>query len=321
MRTRMSLGTMGTLGRRFPMIGAFGLMLAISTGSASAAKAPPKPAKPVVSAEQASRAVGELAGKFKWGMSPKDTLAIIEQEIQTKYVPKIQADSDPTKQDAVRQQMRDDIKEVSESLIRFNGQKTGWDVSIVDREYGHRNNEAMLVISEKETKQKRFLFFWNDKLYKQFVVLNAERFKGIGFDQFMEGMQARYGKANMSFAKKQTDDELALDFYEWPPSGVFVLRAYDQTGFYGNFCLSLLDKDLYETVEKERSKNSPPRYRKTNVHVVDNVTQGDSATDPNADVIDELVGKRAVPSVEQRRILDRVNKEYQKDKAATPKQN
>ena len=33
--------------------------------------------------------------------------------------------------------------------IRFNGQKTGWDVSIVDREFGHRNSESMVVMWER----------------------------------------------------------------------------------------------------------------------------------------------------------------------------
>jgi hypothetical protein len=103
------------------------------------------------------------------------------------------------------------------SYIKFNGQKTGWDVSIVDREFGHRNGESMLVIWEKD--QKRFLFFWKERLYKQYIVYNAEKFKGMDFDTFVGVMEGRYGKASMSFAKKQTDDEMALDFYEWPAAG------------------------------------------------------------------------------------------------------
>jgi hypothetical protein len=107
---------------------------------------------------------------------------------------------------------------------------------------------------------------------------------------------------------------MALDFYEWPPSGDFVLRAYDQSSFYGNFCLGLLQKSVYPQVEKERASNSPPRVRHTNVRVVDTVTQGDQSADANADVVDEVVGKRAVPSVEQKRIQERVKKEYEKNK-------
>ena len=33
--------------------------------------------------------------------------------------------------------------------------------------------ESMLVLWEKD--QRRFLFFWNEKLYKQFIAYNAEK--------------------------------------------------------------------------------------------------------------------------------------------------
>jgi hypothetical protein len=288
-------------------------LLAPVTPAWGAAK-PAKPAKAsenAVSGDQASRAVGELAGKYKWGLSPNEVMDIIEAEIRSKYDPKIQAEKDPNAQDAVRKEMKDNIAQMRASYIRFNGQKTGWDVSLIDREFGHRNQESMLVIWEKD--QRRFLFFWNEKLYKQFIAYNADKFKGFDFETFSSAMQQRYGKAQMSFAKKQTDDEMALDYYEWPPSGDFILRAYDQSGFYGNFCLGLLQKSVNPQVEKERAHNSPPRVRHTNVRVVDSITQGDSSADANADVVDEVVNKRSVPSVEQRRIQERVNREYQQN--------
>jgi hypothetical protein len=108
---------------------------------------------------------------------------------------------------------------------------------------------------------------------------------------------------------------MALDYLQWPPAGDFVLRAYDQSHFYGNFCLALLDKNTYEQVEKERAVNSPPRVHRTNVHVVDQITQTGPGGDPNADVIDDVVGKRAQPSVEQKRLQERIMKEYQKNTA------
>lgn len=290
---------------------------ALSTPSQGAppAKAAAKPAKGAEdagSSDAPSRAMGELAGKYKFGMSPQEVMDVIEKEMRAKYDPKIQAEKDPNAQDAVRKEMKDAVAQMKASYIRFNGQKTGWDVSLIDREFGHRNDESMLVMWEKD--QRRFLFFWKEKLYKQFVAYNAEKFKGMDFETFASAMQQRYGKAQMAFAKKQTDDEMALDYYEWPPSGDFALRAYDQSGFYGNFCLGLLQKSVYPQVEKERAHNSPPRVRHTNVRVVDTVMQGDSATDANADVVDDVVGKRALPSVEQKRIQERINKEYPQNK-------
>lgn len=317
---RGELSTMSTRSRLF-WIGGAELLLAafvVSAGSpqeasakGAAEKAAPKGAAPAASAEQKNRSIPELAGKFKFGMSPDEVKGVIAKDIEAKFQPKISAEADPAKQDAIRKEMHEAIDQVNNSYIKFGGQKTGWDVSIIDREYGHRNNESMLVMWEPN--QRRFLFFWHDKLYKQFIAYNSERFAGKSFEEFAEGMQVRYGKAEMSFAKKQTEDEMALDFYQWPPSGDFILRAYDQSHFYGNFCLALLQKSTYEQIDKERAVNSPPRVRRTNVHVVDQITESGGNGDPNADVIDEVMGKRALPSVEQKRIQERIMKEYKQN--------
>jgi len=52
----------------------------------------------------------------------------------------------------------------------------------------------MIVMWEKD--QRRFLFFYNGKLYKQFIAFNAEHkaFAGKSFDDFAEVIQARTGR-------------------------------------------------------------------------------------------------------------------------------
>ncbi len=148
--------------------------------------------------------------------------------------------------------------------------------------------------------------------------LTAPRSFNLMFRTFVGAMEGRYGKASMSFAKKQTDDEMALDYYEWPPQGDFTLRAYDATTFYNNFCLSIIQKSLWTQIEKERAVNSPPRVRHTNTHVIDTVTTGDSATDPNENVVDNIVGRKAAASVEQKRIEERIKRQAEKERQTPP---
>ncbi len=299
------------------------LLLFAASVPASAAppkgKAPPPPAKTAasqVSTEAAGRAIGELAGKFKFGLTPEETMTLIETDIRAKFQTRIEAEKEAADQDLVRKERQDAIDQMRNSYIKFTGQKTGWDVSIVDREFGHRNKESMLVLWEKDL--KRFLFFWNEKLYKQYIVYNAEKFKGMDFDTFVGAMEGRYGKASQTFAKKQTDDEMALDYFEWPPQGDFLLRAYDATTFYNNFCLSIIQKSTWPQIEKERAVNSPPRVRHTNAHVIDTVTQGESATDQNENIVDQLVGRKAASSVEQKRIEERIKRASEKERGTPP---
>ena len=51
------------------------------------------------------------------------------------------------------------MQKTRSSLVKFDGQKSGWDVSIVDKEFNQSNGESMIVMWEKD--QRRFLFFWN----------------------------------------------------------------------------------------------------------------------------------------------------------------
>jgi hypothetical protein len=270
------------------------LTLALSA-PAALAKKKPGAQLPKEAGEQTTRAVSELAGKFKWGMSPGECMDIIEKDIRAQYEPRIRAEPDPLKQDLVRREMMDTIQQMRASLIKFDGQKTGWDVSIVDRDFGHKNDESMLVLWDLGQKgQRRFLFFWQDKLYKQFIALPQEKFKGKSFDEFAEIIQARYGKAQINFAKMQTQDEMALDFLEWPPAGEYVLRAYDHSNFYGNFCLTLLHKSVYPLVEKERAIKSPRRGHRSATGDIETVSKSDTAGDPNADIVDEVLGRQAM---------------------------
>ena len=52
--------------------------------------------------------------------------------------------------------------------------------------------------------------------------------------------------------------------------------------------------------------------------MIDTVTQGDSATDPNENVVDALVGRKAASSVEQKRIEERIKRQAEKEKQTPP---
>lgn len=244
--------------------------------------------------EQTTRAVSELSGKFKWGMTSAEVMDIMEKDLRAKFEPTIRAESDPFRQDLIRKDMMDTVEKMRSSYVKFDGQKTGWDVSVVDREFGHKNSESMVTLWE--TNQRRFLFFWNDKLYKQYIALATERFQDKTFDEFSEIIQSRYGKAQISFAKMQTQDEMAVDFLEWPPAGDFVLRAYDNSKVFGNYCLSLLHRSTYQQVEQARAKNSPPRFQRATA-IVDSVAQEGAPGDPNADIVDQVLGRRSTTTV------------------------
>src|SRR5207244_2013296 len=135
-------------------------------------------------------------------------------------------------------------------------------------------------------------FFWNEHLWKQFIAFNAENpvFAGKTFDDFADIIQKRYGPAAMTFRKLRTSDEQTLDHLEWPPAGDHVLWAVDLTTFYGNFCLSLMQKSRIADLDSARKVNSP-KHVSSNA-LVDAVMHGEAAgkKDANEDVVDDIVG-------------------------------
>lgn len=258
--------------------------------------------------EATSRCKYRYDNPFEWGMSVRETMDIIEKDIQTEYLFKIDGTPNAATQDRLRKEMKYWIGTMHGSYIRFNGQRTGWDESLIDREYGHRNSEAMLVVHERDRKRRHFLFFWQDQLYKQVFAFDAGSGAGKTFDEFAKSMQADCGEAEVKFQKKQTTDEMVLDCLQWPPVGDYLVRAYDHSGFYGTFSLVLLQRSVYERVERDRLFNSPPRIRNSKIRVMDYII-GEPEPDPNEDIVDEILGGHVTPSSEQKRILERSMKQ------------
>ena len=240
-----------------------------------------------------ARAVGELSGKFKWGMSPEDCIKIIADQIHAKYVDLVKKEADVYKQDQLRKDEQAEIKKVRDSYVKFDGVSPGnkgWRTSIIQNEFAPRNDESMLTLWEKD--QRRFLFFWHDRLYKQYIALNADHpaFAGKSFDDFSKIIQNRYGPAQMKFSSLKTRDDMKLDHLEWPASGDYQLWAVDQSDFYGNFCLVVFNPNVAKQVDAGRAEHNT-RPARGNA-LIDAVTQPEkNATDANENIVDEITGK------------------------------
>ncbi len=235
-----------------------------------------------------AKALADLAGKYKWGMTPDDLNKLIGDQIKAKYQEQITKEPDVYQQDLLRKQMTEDMDKVKSSYIKFDGQKSGWDVSIVDKEFSQRDDESMMVFWEKD--QRRFLFFWHDRLYKQFIAFNSEIFQGKAFDDFAKLIEKRFGPAEMKFATLRTKDEQTLDHLEWAPSGDDELWAIDQSQFYGNFCLVLKQRSVVAQLAKAHEHSG----RQTGNALIDSVTTPDKVQgDPNSDIVDQITGTKS----------------------------
>ena len=258
------------------LVGAFALGSLLS-GTAMAGKKKSKAkAKPKAAATAQfkgdAKALGELMGPFKFGMSSKDILGILSKQIGDKYKDKIAATTDVYVQDKLRRDRQAELDRIKKSYTEFKGTKTGWDVSIIDDQFAHNTDESMMVYWENDAEshkdQRRFFFFHDGRLYKMLIALNSSNLKNEQrtFDYFRGLMEARYGKGSVKTAKDAdgVDRPVAL---EWRSKSHHV-SALDKLAFYGSFVLVVADPGQESTLAEIRTQNAKPKAKNTALQTV-----------------------------------------------------
>jgi hypothetical protein len=229
------------------------------------------------------------AGTFKWGMKPEEVVAAVRLSVEGKYKKRIEeASQDPGKQQRVRDEMTREINAVKKSYTKFEGQKSGWDVSIVGPEFQQGTSEAVLVT--KEDAWTRYFFFFEDGLYKMYLAFNKDALQGKSFADFGKSMEARYGNAKPVYRDEKTKGGInhTLDHFAWN-AGPDRLKLVDRSEFYGVYCLVLYDQSTHERVVDKRKIVNPGTVEKD--ELVESVAnRGKEGNDENDDIIDRVVG-------------------------------
>jgi hypothetical protein len=264
---------------------------------AAPGSAKPKPKAAAKASKETARAIDELQGKFKWGMTTDETKKLISDELRKQHEEEWKkAVGNPYEQDKISQEIRDGVAKIEKSYIEFKGQKTPWEVSLIDREFAHGNSEAMLVIEEGQKRQRRFLFYYQGRLYKQMIAFDKDLFEGKNFDQFAALIQNRYGRGIAKYSLNRKGEQV-LEHLEWPPSGTSLLRAVDQSNFYDTFCLVVEDRQV--------SQQIAPRHKENASGVATTIVKEIQAPqkvqgDANADIVDRITGRgKAASSSEE----------------------
>jgi hypothetical protein len=233
------------------------------------------------------------AGTFKWGMKPEEVMAQAKTAVEARYQERIdKARQDPGLQQRIRDEMQRELTAVKKSYTKFEGQKTGWDVSIIGPEFQQNTSEAVLVT--KEDMWTRYFFFFEDGLYKMFLAFNKDAIGGKSFQEFGKGMEAKYGHAKEVYRDDKTKGGVVhkLDHYEWSAGGGDRLRMVDRSEFYGVYCMVLYDGSVQDRVNERRKVVNPGEVKRD--ELVEGVT-GKNVTakgsDIDDDIIDRVVGK------------------------------
>jgi hypothetical protein len=275
------------------VIGLLASALALTTLS-PAAHAGPKKGKVKSGAPKEAPQSAEISksmGDLKWGTSRDDVLAKFTNVVKEKYKPLIAKTTGAIEEDKLRAKMRDELAKIKSSLVEFEGEKTGWDVSFLKGEFTHHNGESMFVVTDENS--QNYYFFIRGKLWKWYKAFNAAAFQGKSFEEFGKAIQARYGDG-VEREGELTQNAGKQRWIEWQDADT-RLRAIDNHQFYGFYCLVFEHKSTVSQLAELRS-NKPEATTNTNA-MVDAVTSHDDGPDEgdnNKNIIDRLTGKMRV---------------------------
>ena len=272
------------------------LFAAIVAVGAQAGVGQAKPSKPGKATEKAAPSASaaeldKLKGDYKWGMSPDDVIAKVQDRLRASYEEKLKKTAhDPTRHDRIRKEMHSEAEKVKSKVIKFDGEKSGYDVSIIDQEFVHNAEESMLAA--KEDTATRYFFFKNNGLYKMFIAFDKEILQGKSFRDFGKLMQARFGKAREVNVEERTKAgvRVKLDHFVWSSKGGDMLRLVDRSEFYDVYCLVIYDGKI------EREQDAIRQARRTGPkedNLVEAVTaKSSNDRDPHDNVVDQITGKK-----------------------------
>ena len=253
----------------------------------AAAAAKDKKAKPhrttPVSAEH-KKALAELYGGFKFGMTKDEVIAVFSKQLDERYDERIKATTDIATQDRLRREKREEVSRLQQSFISFDSAKASpWDVSIVEDEFAHNTNEAMLERWENQggKNNRRFFFFYEGKLWKMFVSLDMSILPEDkrNFPTFQIAMEKKYGKGDV--------DEGKLSWH----TDEFDVRAADKLKNYSALALVIEEpRARKQVVALREAKAVPPKGMSPVIKAVIDVDHKDHPdVKSNGNAVDDVI--------------------------------
>lgn len=247
-------------------------------------KPKPKPRKMIAVSAEHKKALAELHAGFKFGTTKDEVIAVFSKQLDERYDEKIKATTDITAQDRLRRDKRNEVSRLQSSYISFDSSKTTpWDVSIVEEEFAHNTNEAMLERWENQggKNQRRFFFFYEGKLWKMFVqqdvsVISEDK---RTFATFQPELEKKYGPGDVD------DGKLTWSTAE------FEVRVVDKLKSYAALGLAIEDPRTRKAVEAVRVAKAPPKRQTNSVirAVIDTDHNDHPDTKSNSNAVDDVI--------------------------------
>jgi hypothetical protein len=179
---------------------------------------------------------------------------------------------------------------VEKTYVRFSGERTGYESSLIANDFVPNDDEAVLRVDDSEA--QRYYFFRNDRLWKILVAYSSNVSRNTPFPEFLDQVQGKYGRpANVEWVTPKGGVK-AIHAAHWDDPTTRLV-AEDRTEFFGTYCMKFLS--LSEGVALEESRKASGTARKSSAmddpsvaSALSEITADTGAS--HDDVVDRLTG-------------------------------
>ena len=252
----------------------------ITLGSLSPSEARRPRPKPKVNITKALK-------ELKWDMSHSAVIKFIEKGVSKQYEQAVKDAKDDLRIDELRRKEKAEKASIKAGYVRFTGQRTGYEVSVLKDDFAHNNSETMLRYDEGGI--QRYYFFRYDKLWKVMVVYPAS--DSEGFKQLVSQVKGAYGRpAKMNWETPYGGARRMVEAIWQDDQTQMVIE--DKSAFYSRYVMRFISlsagREIKEIHEQKKAVKEQNRSGSASSIGVD-IFADEEATD---DVVDQITGTK-----------------------------
>jgi hypothetical protein len=187
---------------------------------------------------------------LKWGDTKTEVIEKLKAKEEAALLEDAKLRNDKILMQRARKEILDRSVELDKSHVRFNGEKSGYEVSVIAEEFTDRNGESMLRIKDKVA--QRFYMFVDGQLYKMVVAYNKDYLQDVGFEAFAAQTARKYGRpVATDYAEIFGEEELTQVTWEDPRT---ELRVENKREFFGTYVMVFSDRDRLKKMQASGKK-------------------------------------------------------------------
>ncbi len=219
---------------------------------------------------------------LRFGSTIEETVSFLKQRVDSHYGVLIRDTMDVRDRDRLRREAIEESSRIGQDIVKFDGSRTGWNVSAVKDEFAQGLGEEMLHL--REAKTHLYFFFTDGVFYKLVISADVEQ-----RESHMQALAAAYGPpAKVVYADPEA--EKGLQSMEWA-AGSMTLRVDDRSREYQ--CCNLRWADA-ELDKKVRAKWPPQTTNRIDPLILESMYDGSEIID-DEDPVGDLLGVKPEP--------------------------